>query len=228
MSNRIVWFLVFCGLVASASAQDIKASFDKYNFNVGGGPGIGRGTVANLVGDTYQVAAGGGVNFTRMFGADAEYLYYNLTLRPTVANEPGLAGGTGHFQSISVNGIVNVPRHIGKWGAYGIFGVGFDVRSVSLPHSQLLTSGTVCQPAYYLWWGISCFSNNPQVPPTVNGPQTLSSNTAVGGSANYGAGVTYQLQSLHHAKVFVEYRYHKAYQSDSATIVWPIRVGFRW
>jgi len=41
------------------------------------------------------------------------------------------------------------------FGVYGIFGFGFDDRGVSA-HSELLTNGSVCQQAYYRWWGINC------------------------------------------------------------------------
>jgi hypothetical protein len=33
---------------------------------------------------------------------------------------------------------------------------------------------------------------------------------------------------LHDAKLYAEFRYHKAYHSDVETIVWPITVGLRW
>ncbi len=226
MRNRIVWLLVFCGLSASALAQ---TSFDKYNFNFGVGPGIGRGFVSSFVGNSFQGSAGGGINFNHLFGVDGEYMYYSLGLRPSVSQDDGLPDSSNHLQSISVNGIVTVPRHIGKWGAYGIAGVGFDKRSVSLAHSYPLQSGSICQPPYYTWWGINCYgNNNPQSPPTVNGPQTLGSYSKDAGSYNFGGGVTYRMDSWHHAKLYLEYRRHKAYQSDAATVVWPVTFGLRW
>ena len=227
MRNRILFLAVVCGLVASASAQDsAQSSFGRYTFSVGGGPGFGKGYVANFSGNTFQGTVGGGINFSRMFAVDAEYLYYDLSLRPSVSRQ-GLPDASGHLQSVSLDGIVNVPRHIGRFGVYGIFGFGFDDRGVSA-HSELLTNGSVCQQAYYRWWGINCTDLNPGSTPTVNGNQTLSSYSKVAGSYNYGGGITYQLQSWHHAKVYAEYRYHHAYQSDAETIVLPISVGLRW
>lgn len=211
--------------MASAAAQ---SSFDRFTINVGVGPGIGRGYVGQFVGNSFQGTVGGGYNFNRLFSVDAEYMYYDLSLRPSVSQSQGLADASGHLQSVSLDGIVNVPRHIGKWGAYGIFGVGFDDRSVSVAHSYPLQNGTVCPAPYSVWWGITCVDYNPQSPPTVYGPQTLSSFSRVAGSFNYGGGVTYQLQAWHHAKIYLEYRNHKAYQSDGKTIVWPITLGLRW
>jgi len=219
LRNRILLLFVFCGLVASASAQ---SNFNRYTFNAGGGLGIGRDEVAAFVGNSPQFTVGGGMNFTRIFGADAEYMYYDLGLRPSVSQSQSLPDASGHMQSISLDGIVNVPRHLGRLGAYGIFGVGFYRRSVSLAHSQLLEPPLTCQPTWTRWWGINCINGG------VVTPQTISSFSKDAGGFNYGGGITYRLNHLHHSKLYIEYRYHRAYQSDGQTIVSPITVGLRW
>lgn len=222
MSNRILSFLAFCALVASASAQtEQPRSFDRYTYSVGGGLGIGRDDVASYVGNSFFGVVGGGVNFTRMFGADVEYQYYNLGFRPSVENNQSLPNQAGDMQSISVDGIVTAPRHFGRLGAYGILGLGFYRRSVSV-NSQFLQVGTPCQPAWR-WWDLNCGLNG-----VIVTPQTMSSNSKEAGGFNYGGGVTYRLNHLHNSKVFVEWRYHRAYQSDGKTIVMPITVGLRW
>jgi len=219
LRNRILLSFVFCGLVASASAQ---SNFNRYTFNAGGGLGIGRDEVAAFVGNSPQFTVGGGMNFTRIFGADAEYMYYDLGLRPSVSQSQSLPDASGHMQSISLDGIVNVPRHLGRFGAYGIFGVGFYDRSVSLAHSELLVPPIACQPTWTRWWGINCI-NGGVVP-----QQTISSFSKVAGGFNYGGGITYRLNHLHHSKLYIEWRYHRAYQSDVKTIVMPITIGLRW
>jgi hypothetical protein len=130
LRNRILFLLALGGLIASASAQ---SSFSRYNFTAGGGLGIGRADVASYVGNSYFGVAGGGINFSRLFGVDAEYMYYNLGFRPGVELSQALSNQSGNMQSISLDGIVTVPRHFGKLGAYGIFGIGFYRRSVSVP-----------------------------------------------------------------------------------------------
>ena len=217
MRNRILFLLVFGGLIASASAQ---SDFNRFNFTVGGGLGIGRGEVASFVGNSYHGVAGGGVNFSRMFGVDAEYMYYNLGLRPSVSQSAHLNGVSGNMQSVSLNGIVNVPLH-SKFGAYGIFGVGFYRRSVSAT-SQVLTPPQNCPPVWDRWWGIQCPNGNLQV------QQTLSSYSKDAGGFNVGGGVTYRLSRLYNTRLFIEGRYHRAYHSDGKTIVFPITVGLRW
>jgi hypothetical protein len=209
--------IAVCGLAASASAQ---ANFERFNFTAGGGLGIGRDDVARYVGNSFHGVAGAGVNFSRMFGMDAEYMYYNLNFRPGVIQSQALPGQSGLMQSISVDGIVTVPRHFGKLGAYGIFGIGFYRRSVSA-NSQTITSNTIYEPAWR-WWDLKRDAQGRLI------DQTLSSNSKDAGGFNYGGGVTYRLNHLHNAKIFLEGRYHRAYQSDGKTIVLPITVGLRW
>jgi len=208
----------FCGLIASVSAQ---SNFNRFNFTAGGGLGIGRNEVASYVGNSFQATLGGGMNFSRMFGADAEYMYYDLSFRPGVKRAQGLANQSGRMQSISLDGIVNPPFHFGKWHAYGIFGIGFYDRNVSVPR-RVLQADTPCQPAWQ-WWDLDCGLNN-----SITTPQTMSSNTKVAGGFNYGGGVTYRLNALHNAKFYAEWRYHRAYHSDVQTIIMPITLGLRW
>jgi hypothetical protein len=215
--------LVFCGLITSASAQldSAQSDFNRFNFTVGGGLGLGRGEVRRFVGNSYEGVVGGGVNFSSMFGVDAEYMYYDLGLRPSVSQSAHLNGVSGNMQSVSLDGIVTVPRHYGKLGAYGIFGVGFYRRSVSA-NSQVLQFDATCQEAWARWWGINCVNN--QVQPQ----QTLSSYSKDAGGFNFGGGVTYRLSRFYNTKLFIEGRYHRAYHSDGQTIVFPITVGLRW
>jgi hypothetical protein len=234
--NRILTLVIFgalisCGLIASASAQSV---FNRLNFTAGGGPGIGRDDVASYVGNSPQATVGAGWNFNRMFGVDAEYMYYALGFRPSVIQSQALPGQSGHMNSISLNGIITVPRHFNKLGAYGIAGIGFYDRSMKLAHSQFLPNGTPMQPAWR-WWDLNWVDNNPAQGPVIEQPtpgppfgETMSSNSKIAGGFNFGGGITYPISHLNRTKVFFEFRYHRAYQSDGKTIVMPITVGLRW
>ena len=222
MRNRILFLLAFCGLAVSALAQsETQSNFNRFNFTAGGGLGIGRHDVANFVGNSPFAVVGGGMNFSRMFGVDAEYMYYDLNFRPSVIQSQYLTHQSGRMQSISLDGIVTVPRHYGKLGAYGIFGIGFYRRSVSIP-SRPLGPGTFDHPAWR-WWDLQHAADGSLIP-----GQTMSSNSKDAGGFNYGGGVTYRLNHLHNSKLYIEYRYHRAYHSDGQTIVVPITVGLRW
>lgn len=201
----------------SVSAQSI---FSGLTYSFGGGRGIGKDDVAAFVGSSPQAEVGIGKNFNRLFSADVEYMYYDLPFRSSVKQYQFLAHQSGRMQSVSVDGIVNVPRHIHKWGAYGIFGIGFYDREVSVPR-QLLAFNTQYEPAYR-WWDLQT---------NILGQitqQYMSSNSKVAGGFNYGGAVTHPLNHLHNANLFIEFRYHRAYQSDGQTIVMPITVGLRW
>ena len=226
MSNRILFIVAFCGLIASASAQSTPNFF---TYNIGGGPGSGKDDVASYVGNSYQFVAGGGVNLNKLFGANVEYMYYGLPFRDGVKQSQSLTNQSGNMQSISVDGIFNVPKHLAKFSAYGIFGVGFYWRTVSVP-TRFLANGTLYQPAWR-WWDLPNVSLIP--PPVIQAPgpafgDTMSSNTKIAGGFNFGGGITYPLNHLHNSKFYIEWRYHRAYQSDGQTIVMPVTLGLRW
>ena len=214
----LVLSLGFCVPVASA-----QSSFKRFNFDVGGGLGIGRNDVSKFVGGSYFGEVGGGLNFSRMFGFNAEYMYYDLPLKPSWA-QLGIPGASGHLHTVTLNGIVNAPMS-GRLGAYGIFGIGFYQRSVSARRENLPEGAACLDP--FIWWGIHCVTSstgNSVVSPA----QTLSSFSKYAGGFNFGGGATYRLHLLHGAKVYVEARYHRAYHSDVQTTFLPVAVGLRW
>jgi hypothetical protein len=217
---RILTILFFGVLTTAGWAQETHNTFNPYNYFVGGGLGIGRDDVASYVGNSFFGVIGGGKNFSRLFGADAEYMYYDLGFRPSVIQSQGLPGQSGDMQSISLDGIFNVPKHIGKLGAYGICGVGFYRRAVSTD-THFLPAEAINQPAYR-WWDLALDPQGNIL------PQYIHEKVKVAGGFNYGGGITYQLDHFHHARLFGEFRYHRAYQADGQTIVMPLTVGLRW
>lgn len=223
MRNRVcfLWLAILAVSVVPALSQNSAHDYPRFNFDVGGGVGIGRGAVGGFVGNSYFGQAGAGVNLGRMFGVNAEYMYYDLPIRASVSQSQSLNNASGSLNAVTLNGIVRPPVHLGKLGLYGIFGMGFYRRNVSAS-SEILLPGAVCQPAWSQWWGINCVNGFVQT------QQTLSSVSRSAAGYNYGGGVTYSLKHLHGGKLFVEWRYHKAYQSDVQTIVMPIAVGLRW
>jgi len=236
LRNRSWLLLVVVGLfAASACAQfEGKPSFPRFNFNVGGGYGIGRGDVGSFVGNSFFGVGGAGMNFSRLFGFSGEYMYYDLTIRPSVALGQQLQTTSGTLHAISLNGIARVPYTLGRYGAYGIFGVGFYDRRESTSVPSLKPYAQPCQPTWVDWWDIYCVGGvggytppqNPIYPKS--GVQDMGTLSKIAGGYNFGGGITYRLNRWHNAKVYGEFRYHKAYQSDVQTIVWPISVGLRW
>ena len=223
--NRTLFFVILLGMTGLAAAQtEGQRNFPRFNFNVGGAFGVGRGDTAAFVGNSFAGVAGAGWNFSRLFGVSAEYMYYDLNFRPTVAFQQNLATASGSLNAISLNGIIRPPFHMGPYGFYGIAGVGFYDRN-TYSSFGLLQPESLCQPSWR-WWDVYCSG----VPPTVpnSPPQTLGSYTKIAGGYNIGGGLTYNLNHFHHAKVYAEFRIHKPYFSDSDMGVWPITVGLRW
>ena len=228
MGKRAAFFVFFFAFaLASALGQDEQPKFPKYNFNVGGGLGIGRGAVASYVGNSFQGTAGAGLNFSRIFGASAEYMYYDLTMRPYVQRSQSLPNEKGSLSSISLNGLVRSPYHLGRFGEYGIFGVGFFRRTEST--NEAVHVGSICQPSWMDWWDLYCTGS----PPTLQGQNypngaTLGSFSKIAGGYNFGGGITYNWNHFHRSKIYFEWRHQKAYTSDKETVAWPITVGLRW
>jgi hypothetical protein len=216
LRKGILFLLAFYGLgITGLSAQ---TSFNRFNFNVGGGFGGAFGAVGKATGISYNGVAGGGLNFSRKFGVKAEYMYYDLGFQDSVKRDQHLPDATGHVQSATLNFFYNFPLDP-KVGVYAIGGGGWYQRSVDAT-SQNLAPGTVCQPAWALW-GIVCGTSN-----VVDTAQTLSSHTVNGGGYNFGGGFTFRVS--HATKVYVEGRYHHAYTSDKNTTLFPVTVGLRW
>jgi hypothetical protein len=217
LRKRILFLLALCGLgITAASGQ----TFNRFNFNVGGGFGGAFGDVGKLTGTSYNGVVGGGMNFSRAFGVKAEYMYYDLGFKDSVKANQGLPDATGRLQSATLN-LVYSHTLQGKLGVYAIGGGGWYQRTVEA-RSQFLPQGTVCQPGYKLW-GITCTTG---INPLVDPAQTLSSNTVSAGGYNFGGGFTYRVNWK--AKVYVEGRYHHSYTSDDHTNVFPVTVGLRW
>lgn len=225
MRNRIGLLLLMMAFFATAARAQFenKPGFPRFNFDAGGGFGIGRGAAGSFAGNSFFGVGGGGMNFSRMFGVNAEYMYYDLTVRPGVALNQHLQTTSGALHAVSLNGIVRPPVQLGRYSAYVVFGVGFyDRRETS--SSGPIAPDTPCQPSW-VWWDIQCIGTGyGHVAPG----QSLGELTKVAGGYNFGGGITYDLNRWHKAKVFGELRYHKAYQSDVQTVVIPISVGLRW
>jgi hypothetical protein len=221
--NRMLLFVIFLGSAVVAAAQtDGQRNFPRFNFNAGGAFGDGRGDTGAFVGNSFAGVAGVGWNFSRLLGVSAEYMYYDLPLRPSVAINQSLGSANASLNAVSLNGIVRPPYHVGPYGFYGIFGVGFYDRNTYSNFGQL-SAGSLCQPSWR-WWDIYCFNGFVPASP----PQSLGNFTKIAGGYNFGGGLTYNLNRWHHAKVYAEFRIHKPYFSDSDMGAWPFTVGLRW
>ena len=100
MLKRILCLLALGGLgIAAASAQ----TFNRFNFNVGGGLGGAFGNVGKFTGASYHGVAGGGLNLNSNFGVKAEYMYFDLKFDDGVKRDQSLPGANGNLQAATLN-----------------------------------------------------------------------------------------------------------------------------
>jgi hypothetical protein len=85
MSNLrlLVLIVVIFGVVASVQAQDES----KFLFNIGGGIGFPRGDLSRFVNNGANFVVGGGHNFTKAFGVDAEFMWHDLPINSSAISD---------------------------------------------------------------------------------------------------------------------------------------------
>jgi outer membrane protein with beta-barrel domain len=214
MRHRVATLVVLLIAYGCAMAQDAP----KYTFNIGGGPTWPTQSVSDLANMSGHFVVGGGVNLSKMFGVDAEYMWNDLPPKQGIVSLTNATNGSARLQSVTANLLLHAPdTH--KLGGYLIGGTGWYHRSWDLTNPAL-TVGTVCLPSY-VWWGIACTNGLVSTNVTV----ASGSSNAIGW--NIGGGLTYRLGESH-AKFYTELRYHVAYTTGINTDVLPWTFGIRF
>jgi len=214
MRNIVFTVAVLLAACACAVAQDAP----KFNFNIGGGPTWPTGSISDFANMSGNFVVGGGVNFSKVFGVNAEYMWNDLPPKQGIVALTNATNGSARLQSVTGNLILHAPEK-SKFGGYVIGGTGWYHRSWDLTNPAL-TVGTVCLPSY-VWWGIACTNGLVSTNVTV----ASGSDNAIGW--NVGGGLTYRLGESH-AKFYTELRYHVAYTTGVNTDVLPWTFGIRF
>ena len=210
--------LVVVGMLGSARAQSSsqspsgEAEYSKWLFNIGGGIGFPQGDISNFVNDGGNFVVGGGMNFSRWFGIDTEYMWHDLPINSRTKALLTTPDASARQHVWSFNPIVHMEGH--KLGAYLIGGIGWYHRSGETTTPGI---GVVCDP-YWSWW-FGCTLGQ------VNFVTGSRSSNAFG--ENIGAGITFRLGQSH-AKFYTEARYHHAGYNDVSTQLLPLTFGIRW
>lgn len=214
MRNAVATLAIVLIVCACSSAQDTP----RFTFNIGGGPTWPTQSVSNLANMSGNFVVGGGANFSKMFGVDAEYMWNDLPPKTGIVALTNASSGSARLQSVTGNLILHAPEKK-KFGGYVIGGTGWYHRSWDLTNPAI-TVGTVCLPSY-VWWGIVCTNGLVSTNVTV----ASGSSNAIGW--NIGGGFTYRLGQSH-AKFYTELRYHVAYTKGINTDVLPLTFGIRF
>ena len=180
---------------------------------MGGGIGFPQGDLGSFVNNGGHFVIGGGYNFTKTFGADAEFMWHDLPINSATKALLQTPGASARQYSVTINPIVHFP--LGKrFGAYAIGGIGWYHRSGETTTPGV---GVICNP-YWSWW-FGCTIGSVSI---VTGSRSAD---AFGG--NIGGGLTYRLGESH-AKIYTEVRYHHANYDKIATDILPLTFGIRW
>ena len=167
----------------------------------GAGLNVPVGNTGKFYTPSYDVAAGAGINFNKMFGVLGEFHYdhlgvtggaidaeYNnqIALGATPADLAGF-DANAHVLSITVDPVVTYSSEHSKFGAYATGGVGYyrKTTNFTLP---------ACYNDYY---GFTYCNNYNVYSPSAN---------ALG--FNFGAGLTYKISEFSSERLFVEGRYN--------------------
>ena len=201
-------FIILCSLTL-VQAQE----YSKWNFNVGGGIGFPQGDLSSFVNHGGNFVVGGGYNFTKHLGVDAEFMWHDLPINSATKQALNTPGASARQYSVTFNPILKFPLGT-KFGAYVIGGGGWYHRS-----GETTTPGAavVCDP-YWSWW-FGCTIG------TVN--FVTGSRSANSFGENIGGGFTYRIGESS-AKIYTEVRYHHAGYNRVATNLLPLTFGIRW
>jgi hypothetical protein len=210
--------LIVVGMLSSARAQSSsqgpsgETEYSKWLFNIGGGVGFPLGDISNFVNDGGNFVIGGGMNFSRWFGIDTEYMWHDLPINSRTKALLTTPDASARQHAWTFNPIVHLEGH--KLGAYLIGGIGWYHRS---GETTVPGVGVVCDP-YWSWW-FGCTLGQ------VNFVTGSRSSNAFG--ENIGGGITYRLGESH-AKFYTEVRYHHAGYNRVSTQLLPLTFGIRW
>lgn len=212
MRSKFARTLLVLGVLSSV------AHAQRYNFNVGAGPGFPLSKTSDFATTSYNIVAGGGRNLNRHLKLTAEFMFQGLPLKQSVANELGVSQVKGRLYSVTANLLWGAP-FTNKIGAYVIGGGGWYRRSLEAQNT-VLQAGSVCEPGW-IWWDIEC--TNGIFPTQV----TVGSRSSDAGGFNIGGGLTFRVGTTS-ANIYAEVRYHKAFTANIDTTVLPVTFGLRW
>jgi hypothetical protein len=210
--RRVVLLLAVAILFLAAIPAHAQ-EHSRWLFNIGGGVGFPQGDLSSFVNDGANFVVGGGVNFTRYFGVDTEYMWHDLPINSQTKSLLQTPGASARQHAWTFNPILHIPLG-SKFGTYVIGGIGWYHRSGETTTPGL---GVICDP-YWSWW-YGCAIGSVAI---VTGHR---SDNAFG--ENIGGGLTYRLGESH-AKIYAEVRYHHASYNRVNTDLLPLTFGIRW
>ncbi|HTS07969.1 MAG TPA: hypothetical protein VMP68_20520 [Candidatus Eisenbacteria bacterium] len=189
----------------------------RYNFNVGAGPGFPLSTTSDFAHTSYNFVAGAGPNLTPHVKLNAEFMFHGIPVQDNIIQQFGFSDIKGRLYSLTGNVIVGSSIGYGK-SAYLIGGGGWYRRTIEAKQT-VLSVGEICEP--WWWWDAQCVNG------IVSSEVTVGSRTSSAGGFNLGGGLTFRLGESS-SNFYAEVRYHRAFTRNGDTTVLPVTFGIRW
>jgi hypothetical protein len=216
--SRVRTFFKLWGIVLVCILFALPVSAQRYNFNIGGGPGFPLAKASDFAGTSYNFVAGAGPNLSHHVKMNAEFMFHGLPIHQSIVDQIGVSKVKGRLYSLTANFIIGSSAG-GSKGAYLIGGGGWYRRTVEAQQT-VLQAGEICEPIW-IWWNVQCING---IFPT---DVTIGSSTSSAGGFNVGGGLTYRLGQSS-TNFYAEVRYHRAFTRNVDTIVLPVTFGLRW
>jgi len=212
MPQFFLLLIVVLGVLVPVQASGQAPDYQKWLFNIGGGIGFPQGDVSTFVNSGGHFVIGGGVNFSRAFGLDTEYMWHDMPINSATKNLLQTHGASARQHAWTFNPIVHFQGN--RMGGYFIGGIGWYHRSGETTTPGV---GVVCDPYWSWWYGCALGSVN-----IVTGSRSANSF-----GENVGGGLTIRLGDGN-TKFYTELRYHHAGYNHVSTQLLPLTFGFRW
>jgi opacity protein-like surface antigen len=201
--------LVFSMTVCSSAQEE-----NRYTFSFGAGFSPLVGDISTRLNNGWNIAFGGGYNFTPHFTTTLDYAYNGYGVSQRVLNEADVPGGNSHLWSITLNPKLRLNR-VRRVDPYVIGGVGYYRRTVEFTQPTLVS-------VYFFDPFFGVFYNT-----LVSANQVLGRITEDGVGGSLGGGFEISLGNRG-IKFFSEARYHYANTGRIITRMVPATFGIRW
>jgi opacity protein-like surface antigen len=203
----------FIFLAQFAVAQSFQ-SFQRFDFNIGGGINAATGDAGAHLTPGWNFDAGGGYKLTRHLATNLEFNLNRWKLNAPALRTFDVPAGHTTVWSLTFNPVYSF-RPDKTVDFYTTAGFGLYHRNLVFTQ-PVLANTVVCDPFFGF-----CFNQ------TVTINQVLAEFGTYKAGFNFGGGFSFRLGGSPF-KVYTEARYHEMFASGSNLTFVPITVGLRW
>ena len=213
--------LIAAGWVIAACWMPLAAQdYAKLNFNIGGGVTTPLNPTGRYSGLSGNFVAGGGYNINKRNAIIGEFMWAGLPPNRFILHPINAPFGNVNLYTLTANyryQIDSIKRS--HFGVYAIAGGGWYYRYASVDKNYVVPPSTACDPIFE-WWGYACDSGFVYT-------ATVAFKGSSAGGVNGGVGFTIRLSDSGW-KLYMESRYHYAWNNRVPTTLIPVTFGLRF